>query len=430
MVHSSTTRLMLVAAAVTASVSFFAHAQAQQESQVTLRRGNVAMEGATNPGSSQSQDATQDQSERPCVLLKNDNVLFGEAEQVGEFVVIRTGQAGEIRLSRSDVACWADSLRNLYRFRVDHRTNGDVLTHLSDARWCLRYDLYDLAAAELRLVRQFDSDNQQADSIEQQLRRQVAPAPKATSVAGESSSEPSKTMVAPVSFDGERPASDPVDPTTLRRFASHVQPMLINRCGSCHQRSMQSEENAWALSLPSPGSRASSEMTRTNLASSIEYLDVDVPEASLLLIKATEPHGGAAAPLNARNAKAIWSFQQWILTATSAMARAKDRRRIAGRSADSRPPERDGRVDGSEPKNDRRDGNAGHRDAGHGDDGSAVSNASVDEPSSSDAFVEQRETMTLRVDATSPSEPRRLPQVANPFDPDLFNRRFHPDSAE
>ena len=32
-----------------------------------------------------------------CVLLKNDNVLFGQARQLGEFVMVTTAAGGEVR---------------------------------------------------------------------------------------------------------------------------------------------------------------------------------------------------------------------------------------------------------------------------------------------------------------------------------------------
>ena len=449
MVHSPTTRRLVVIFAIAASISLSAQAMAPQGPHLTLKGPSVVIGEETPEPASSDQEMVQEtlrnrdsqakdsappitevapaetanpaasivpqQSEdRPCVLLKNDNVLFGVAEQVGEFVVVRTGEAGEIQLSRSAVACWADSIRNLYRYRVDHRTNGDVTVHLRDARWCLRYDLFDLAAAELRLVRQIDPDNTQADSIEAQLRRQVAPPaqPSAATAAATVDSHSVGTQAEPV--------SDPVDPATLRRFASHIQPMLINRCGSCHQSTTLSSENGWAITLPARGSRASAEMTHANLASTLEFLDLDVPEASRLLLKATEAHGGVAAPLNSRNAKAIRSFEYWILTATTAMARKRDHRRVASRKPT---PEKFGPREIAERR--------GADEELRIDDLPANAHTNVG-PGEAEAFVAERETMKLQVGSSgsqSDEGPRRLPEVANPFDPDLFNRRFHPESG-
>lgn len=431
MVHLPTKRRLVVIFTIATFLSLSAHGMAPQGAQMTLRGAAVVdgeedsktlLSDETSPPdadvdsvatASPAEPVVREKSEdRPCVLLNNDNVLYGVAEQIGEFVIVRSGQAGEIQLSRSAVACWADSIRNLYRYRVDHRSNGDVAVHLRDARWCLRYDLYDLAAAEIRLARQIDPNNSQADSIEDQLRRQVAApsAPSMTNVASQSVGLP------------KEPVSDPVDPATLRRFASHIQPMLINRCGSCHRSTTLSAENGWAMTLPARGSRASAEMTHANLASTLEYLDLDVPEVSRLLLKATEDHGGVAAPLNSRNAKAIRSFEHWILTATTAMARTRDHRRVASRKPYS--------------------ANSGHRDTttrSGADDERRIDDPPASGPTSNvgsgeaEAFVAERETMKLQVGSSalqSGEGPRRLPEVANPFDPDLFNRRFHPESDQ
>ena len=43
--------------------------------------------------------------EKPCVLLHNDNVLFGVARQVGPFVFIKTSRDSEIKLKQDQVLC-------------------------------------------------------------------------------------------------------------------------------------------------------------------------------------------------------------------------------------------------------------------------------------------------------------------------------------
>ena len=446
MAHFSKIRMMVTAGAVFLTLSFSTLTQAQQQSRVRLV-GDVAVSSGTPPtppsgpvetpaslaipietgvgeATSVKQVASETQS---CVLLKNDNVLFGEATQVGEFVVVSTAKGGEIKLQRSEVACWADSIRNLYRFRVDHRSNGHLATHLRDARWCLRYDLYDLAVKELQFVRQLDPSNQEADAIEDRLRRQSTSFLRAqTSAVIESHSKAGmEPLAATHAFEAEDLNHKVVDPATLRRFASHIQPMLINRCGNCHQPSVHPADIGWSLLVPRPGSRASSGMTLTNLQATLPHLDPDVPEASSLLLKATSPHGGSKAPLHTRDAKAIQSLEYWILMATAAIANEQESRRVATREESLTSPidnERYIVLQGESMTNEN-------------------SNAVDSVP-----FVKDRPAMTLHVDRhdaaeqsrsensersqVDNSEPRRLPQVENPFDPDLFNRRFHPESSD
>lgn len=316
---------------------------------------------------------------QPCVLLENDNVLFGHAYQMGEFVVVQTGHGGEVQLSRKDVSCWATSLRGLYQYRVDHRQQGNLDAHIRDARWCLQYDLFDLAAQEIATAQEINPASQAAKSIQGQLKRLTESRAKMNS---DVIVQP--PPVQPVGYEDDRVEYETasVDLLSLRGFASHVQPMLLTRCGRCHS---DDTARAWTLVVPSAGARASSQITHVNLAASLRYLDQISPSESELLVKATTPHGGAGAPLSARNAKAIESLKRWIAMTVNAM-----------------PPTNTGNH-----QSDRQ------------------------QPAETPPYIAERGVIPDAAPSSpnkATGQPERLPQVRNPFDPDLFNRRFHPDS--
>ncbi len=316
-------------------------------------------------------------SPQSCVLLKNDNVLFGHAYQMGEFVVVQTGHGGEVQLSRKEVACWATSLRDLYQYRVDHRQKGDLGALIRDARWCLQYDLFDLAAQEIAAAKQIDPASPAARSVQDQLQRLTDS--RARTVSDVIVQPPA---VQPVDYEEDRVSNESgsVDLTTLRGFASHVQPMLLNRCGRCHS---DDTSRAWALVVPSVGARASSQITHANLAASLRYIDHIAPSESELLVKATTPHGGVGAPLSPRNAKAIESLKWWIATAANTMTRPEMGYQQPDQQGPASFPQTPSIAErGAVPEEDR------SHSQGNG-------------------------------------QPARLPRVQNPFDPDLFNRRFH-----
>ena len=361
-----------------------------------------------------------------CVLLKNDNVLFGQARQLGEFVMVTTAAGGEVRLPRASVSCWAENIRDLYQFRVDQRGKPNLRSHLRDARWCVRYDLYDLAAKELIAARRIDPDNKEAIILENRLRNLVAPRPVTKSAATRiglgqtAASVDGENEIRPAAFGADHSDAIEFDPDTVRRFASHIQPMLINRCGVCHQTmartvNNQVPETKWHLLLPSVGSRASAAITRSNLQGMIQYIDAQSPQTSPLVVMATTDHGGSTAPLSQRNTKAIQSLEYWVKIAADSLRNGKQLSREQGRESGAD-------VQGNVSR---------ERDAVSSSGSSALApmHSALDRalkeskgPSTAESVVPPVKNVP---EHGVKSSPHRLPPVSNPFDPDLFNRRFH-----
>ncbi len=319
---------------------------------------------------------------RPCVLLHNDNVLYGVASQQGEYVIVQRGDGNEIRLPRKDVACWAPSIRDLYRYRVDHRQQRDPAAHIKDAHWCIRFELYDFASEEIQQVFAIDPRSSEANRLERQLLRILAP-PERTNVR---LSEPASE---PLPLEQRLTGLDDVDLGMLRNFSRHVQPTLVNRCGSCHSHT---SDRLWKLTTPSRGSRSSSRMTRENLASSMHFINRESPLDSELLQKSITPHGGVPAPLDPRRAKALAAFRGWLISA----------RTIPTAS-----------VAQSNPSS------ATHAPAMFTTPSPTAASVAAQDRAAAGEPVDSRDNQS----ATT----ARLPKVANPFDPDLFNRRYHPD---
>ena len=143
-------------------------------------------------------------------------------------------------------------------------------------------------------------------------------------------------------------------------------------------------------------------MTRANLKAITPYIDVLSPEKSPLLIMATTEHGDGPVVLSQRNSKAIQVLEQWIKIAASSLSR-------------DQPPSGQG-TDDAKP--------VSLVDSTQEVSGIPASEEGPDLQGGSDAnqvVVPPQALESRRAKAT----PHRLPQVPNPFDPDLFNRRFH-----
>ncbi|TWU23309.1 hypothetical protein Pla52o_28450 [Novipirellula galeiformis] len=331
---------------------------------------------------------------QPCVLLNNGNVLFGEATQLGHWVIVKRDDLSEVQLSRQDVACWAGSIRDLYRYRIDHRGNGSLAARLEDARWCLRYDLYDLAAQELIMIYEIAPDHPEAKRIEQRLRR-AAEATKVVEVAatepdGNASRVSSQEWVSTTLASADR----------IRDFARFVQPLLINRCGQCHAHDT---DRKWQLIAPSVGSRPSARMTQDNLKAALPFVDIGSPLSSEFLIKAQTPHGDESAGNDARRHATAATIQRWIESVHANVAPTKSVPKEVVPLGQFSVPE-----------------DAAARAEFDGVPSPKMLNSPNDDP----------DTVDLDVSASKPpvaTKPERLPEISNPFDPDLFNRQFSTD---
>ncbi len=327
---------------------------------------------------------------RPCVLLTNDNVLYGDAKQLGEWVVVRNGDGNESRLPRQNVACWAGSIRDLYRYRVDRRRPGNLQDLINDARWCLDYDLLEEARSLAREIRLIDPENALIRLLEKRIEHRISP--HTTSNETIPSIQTASHMEDDESFESE---SLSVGIVELKMFAGQVQPLLVNRCGGCHSDPSARE---WSLTLPAHGVRPSSRMTRENLQRSLAFLDASSPEQSPLLRKAMSPHGGVDAPLEPSDVRAVEVLQYWIRRTTT---------KISGEQQ----PMIDSRTSSQPPTQPVLD--------------SSLDSTSTVTAESLDAISFQTSPVGLPSNGSKVPQVARLPKVANPFDPEIFNRKFH-----
>ena len=378
-------------------------------------------------GRADAQSLPGEAGDAPCLLLRNGNVVFGEAEQQGEQVVLRRGDGSYLKLDRREVLCWGRTLLDLYQYRVDHRVTGSAGVHLSDARWCLRYGLLDQAGEELDFLSQLDPSNRQVAL----LQRQLEGARANTRPDAQRSLPPddhSRLSPAAVTYDDSRidvvdqeAMLAAVDVNLLHQFTAQIQPILINQCGSCHAH--HSERN-WRIVKPAHGIRPSSRMSRDNFIATASYLDRHQPEQSEILRYAVTPHGDGPSPLGPRNAVAIDALQYWVRSVAAQQLSAGMPNGYAGERTSLAPiptPPPLSNFSQEEPDRPaawpRTTGWPGGLDSSGGTSAWAAGESTTPSQRPSSAVP-----TSLGV--------KRLPPVANPFDPEIFNRRFHRADAE
>ena len=333
------------------------------------------------------------------VLLNQDfAVLRGFVTEQPTRILIRQSN-GEIRLPREAVACWAPEIAGLYQYRLEHRQAATLSEYLKLARWCIDNDYLVGAARELAAARraapndrgvlraiddyliaeheasrkQRQSDRRDANSQSEAIELASGDANAGSGVV-HANANSSEQITASPGVDSEQSSDSWVDESAalhLEMFTGSIQPILNNRCATaaCHG---SNAKNAFRFQNQLAGARvASPEMTRENLQAVADWIDFDHPNASPLLVRALQAHGDLdAPPLGPRNREAIARLRTWIYEVASASASA------------------------------------------------ALSEAKL-------AAQPGPDEVPGRPGARSNSMPIRLPQIDDPFDPDIFNRRMH-----
>lgn len=311
------------------------------------------------------------------VLLRDGAVLRGTVDEEPGQIVIRH-QGSEIRLTRDRVACWADSLDGLYQFQLDRRRIFTVETHVDAARWCLRHGLHERAAAELIAASRHDPHHPEVERTTRELRV----AAQREEAGDQTAADDPRSAARPETEEGDPPSEvapekaprlERIEADLVREFTAHIQPLLTNRCNgaACHG---SGSSTAFRLADDTTGSsRPSASITRRNLQAALSWVDLEHPLASPLLVRALEPHGGSrAAPLGVREQAAVDNLRQWVSSLPS------------------------------------RSGEFATRE--------------VQDPQL--AAQNQVQSPASPASADDAGLPVRLPGVEDPFDPELFNRRF------
>jgi hypothetical protein len=340
------------------------------------------------------------------------------AYQVGESIVIRRGdpnlnQQSELRMPRSAVACWADSIRDLYRYRIDTRGTTSFETHLRDARWCLRNDLLDLSIAELQSAKAFRPGSAVVARLEERIEHAISsPNYDAASLKQSHADQHHPGSVATVGHKEPSLASAGISDPLKAEFARSVQVTLINRCGNCHSTT---SDRSWKIALPPGKSRASAALTYENLDAILPFIDTDQPLASPLLTKATMYHGGSTyrteePPLGNRHARAIDSLKRWLLQMGQQIRQSNSGDHAVAPMSMNRRPLPALATEIAQPAKRAGDAYLAAKQSESAIETSGERGSAGKSHSAGDH---------------GQSAPMRMPKVDNPFDPELFNRQFH-----
>ena len=330
------------------------------------------------------------------LALHNGQVISGKVLRDGDRYVVTLGESATVRIPVTAVQFCGDNLRQVYRLKEAAVLATDIVGQLRLAQWCIRHGL--LAEAEHLLARTASQRNlPQWSDLQRRLKLARRP-PVATTTT---QTKPATTKPPP---ELEQILQD-ISTRSLQEFTSFVQPLLLNRCSTTTCHGSQSK-SPLKLIKPSRGRAMPTRYTQRNLYNTWQTLDPQQPDQSPLINITTAPHGGTAALFTQREWDQYQRLVTWVRRATS--------KSPAPNPSGIKQPA----TVLAQPRS------AAKKTAG--DSATATEEANLQRAASVEAVLNSPVLpMEKKKPLPATEAPKSLPGTSDPFDPELFNRRFH-----
>lgn len=248
---------------------------------------------------------------RGFLLLRNGNLLEGRIYRLADFYQVEVPH-GQLRIREKQVETFCHTRDQAYQHRRARQAGSTADSHLELASWCLRQNMLPHAARELLEARAIDSDHPRLGQLERRLRQTLQRADSVTAPPRAVSADQTQGQTEPVNMEHLARFS----PESRAEFVRVVQPLLVQSCATsgCHQAADQSGLQLDRLAVEGVGHP---DLTRDNLASVGTTIDWDVPEESPLLKQAILAHGEArgavSQPLTVHQLELL---ETWVSAAT------------------------------------------------------------------------------------------------------------------
>lgn len=335
------------------------------------------------------------------LLLRNGEVLAGRITHAGDYYYLSRPR-GDLRLKASEVELVAADLNEVYQNKRGQTEPGNLQDHLNLAEWCVQQELLDQAADELSEAATIAPRHPRLGLIQRRLELAQRGEPPA---AHRKQAEPG-----PTNDDLDRLVRG-MPSRSVEEFTSTVQPLLVNNCTSAGCHNAHSPGKLRLLRLPRTGI-PSRRLTQRNLHSVLQVIDPNDPIASPLLTQPIAPHGTAKdAIFSSREVEQYRQLVAWV-------------QGLAPQDKRARPPKVAKRAEPllqTMPQRATKSRRASRT--------RPLAPPSDGEPAATDLDFTNPDAPRVEPEAT-PDEAASPPlQEANyepvdPFDPEIFNRRF------
>lgn len=233
-------------------------------------------------GAEQAASGSSPDQQRQILVLRNGQTFEGRITQVEGLYVVEFPE-GQIRIKPADVDLVCTNMEDGYRRKRASIQLGNVHSHLELAQWCLRHELFGPAGAELADATAADPTHPMIPVLRHRLKMAMEPPPAPSTNA--------KTISGPSNDELDRMVRN-LPRGTVEMFSQSIQPLLANHCSTAGCHGPQSETGLRLYRMPT-NKTASRRITQRNLYSVLSYMDRTTPMNSRLLTEATRSHGTA-----------------------------------------------------------------------------------------------------------------------------------------
>jgi len=232
------------------------------------------------------------------LLLTSERTLEGDIERVGDAYRIKR-LLGETWIPADKALRLCADMSDAHKYLRGQANLDDPDERIRLAKWCLEHGLRDQALEEAKAAVELGANHAEAKRL---LRSLQQPIPVTT---------PSRSQ--PTISETEAAVSTPpadVTAKAMNQFATHIQPILMNACASCHAGN---DAGAFKLVRTFDHGSLVPKTTHQNLTAVLSQINLEQPRTSPLLVKAASAHGAMTqAPLSGRQMPAYHAMEEWV----------------------------------------------------------------------------------------------------------------------
>jgi len=229
------------------------------------------------------------------LLLNNGRLVEGRISESSTGYVVDFPN-GSMLVPYGQVRLEGRNRRDAFQKYRDTITSPTATTHIALARWCIVNQLYDDAYSQLHAALKLEPENKDARATLKRLDETLLSSSKAAAASLDTEGSKGKgngVKTAHAVQEEDLPDVESLgglSRNTAREWTSHVQPLLVNKCGntSCHGGSENRGLHLHRVSLSIGVARTPAER---NLASAAKFIDRASPDNSRLLVVPRGNHG-------------------------------------------------------------------------------------------------------------------------------------------